>query len=152
MYISTVKYENLDVFALLDGTIIKKRILYFPRLKNLLKMFSFYNTLGVVVQIDQETMPELFPEAEAAVALLKNYNPTPVALEPCATGKAAVLSLIVRLPSGGNQRSPAGQTGLAIASALVSLGSVEQKYKENENKVVVNSSTKCQSPTAASGV
>ncbi|XP_053204126.1 attractin-like protein 1 [Panonychus citri] len=54
-------------------------------------------------------------------------DPTPIALEPCATNKAAVLSLILRLPSGGSSTVPPGQTGLAIGSALVSLGTLDQK-------------------------
>lgn len=41
--------------------------------------------------------------------------PSPIALEPCAGGGAAVLSLLVRLPAGG-------LAGLAAASALVTLG------------------------------
>ncbi|KAJ6222083.1 hypothetical protein RDWZM_000628 [Blomia tropicalis] len=78
-------------------------------------------------------------------------NPTPIALEPCNNGKAAVLTLIVRLPSGGQQIPPSGQTGIALASALVSLGNVslEQNYKEDKgsdkgpcNKVAANSTTK----------
>nr|XP_032523599.1 attractin [Danaus plexippus plexippus] len=47
--------------------------------------------------------------------------PAPVALEPCRWGRAAVLSLVVRLPQGGAGRAPP-QGGLALASALVTLG------------------------------
>lgn len=76
-----------------------------------------------------------------------NNNPTPIALEPCSTGKAAILSLIVRLPTGGMHCPPAGQTGIAIASALVSLGTVPLDQKSNKdndcpNSKVINSSNK----------
>ncbi|CAH4035307.1 attractin-like protein 1 isoform X2 [Pieris brassicae] len=47
--------------------------------------------------------------------------PAPVALEPCKWGRAAVLSLLVRLPTGGTGRAPP-LGGLAVASALVTLG------------------------------
>ncbi|CAH0721263.1 unnamed protein product, partial [Brenthis ino] len=47
--------------------------------------------------------------------------PAPVALEPCRSGRAAVLSLLVRLPTGGSGRAPP-LGGLALASALVTLG------------------------------
>ncbi|XP_026729048.1 attractin isoform X2 [Trichoplusia ni] len=47
--------------------------------------------------------------------------PAPVALEPCVGGRAAVLSLLVRLPTGGTGRAPP-LGGLAVASALVTLG------------------------------
>ena len=58
-------------------------------------------------------------------------NPTPIALEPCSNNKAAVLSLIVRLPTGNSGVIPIGQTGISIASALVQLGPVEQKMHDN---------------------
>ena len=36
--------------------------------------------------------------------------------------RAAVLSLIVRMPTGGKPYTPNGYTGIAIASSLVTLG------------------------------
>ncbi|GBP16940.1 Attractin [Eumeta japonica] len=47
--------------------------------------------------------------------------PAPVALEPCRGARAAVLSLLVRLPTGGTGIAPP-LGGLAVASALVTLG------------------------------
>lgn len=41
----------------------------------------------------------------------KEY-PNPIAMEPCNNNKAAVLSLIVRLPTGTEAHSPNGQSGL----------------------------------------
>ncbi|XP_073969504.1 attractin-like protein dsd isoform X2 [Rhodnius prolixus] len=53
----------------------------------------------------------------------KKECPSPIALEPCSGNRAAVLSLLVRLPTGGAAFTPHGQSaGLAIASALVTLG------------------------------
>lgn len=53
----------------------------------------------------------------------KRDAPSPIALEPCYGNRAAVLSLLVRLPTGGNPYTVKGQSaGLAIASALVTLG------------------------------
>ena len=34
-----------------------------------------------------------------------NLNPSPIALEPCSNGKAAVLTLLIKLPTG-NQSVP----------------------------------------------
>ncbi|KAJ8939067.1 hypothetical protein NQ318_008670, partial [Aromia moschata] len=59
-------------------------------------------------------------------------SPSPIALEPCCGNRAAVLTLLIRLPTGGELYTVKGQSaGLAIASALVTLGnprkmSVEQ--------------------------
>ena len=49
-------------------------------------------------------------------------RPSPIALEPCVSNRAAVLSLIVRMPTGGKAYAPNGYTGIAIASSLVTLG------------------------------
>ena len=49
-------------------------------------------------------------------------RPSPIALEPCMGNRAAVLSLIVRMPTGGKPYTPNGYTGIAIASSLVTLG------------------------------
>ena len=49
-------------------------------------------------------------------------RPSPIALEPCVGNRAAVLSLIVRMPTGGKPYTPNGYTGIAIASSLVTLG------------------------------
>lgn len=53
----------------------------------------------------------------------KRDSPSPIALEPCYGNRAAVLSLLVRLPTGGEPYTALGQSaGIAIASALVTLG------------------------------
>ena len=39
------------------------------------------------------------------------FRPSPIALEPCADQKAAVLSLLIRLPSGTLPYTPPGQSG-----------------------------------------
>ncbi|ODN01460.1 putative protein tag-53 [Orchesella cincta] len=48
--------------------------------------------------------------------------PSPIALEPCQGNRAAVLSLLVTLPNGGQPFAPAGQSGISLGSALVALG------------------------------
>ncbi|CAH0555288.1 unnamed protein product [Brassicogethes aeneus] len=67
---------------------------------------------------------EATPIAVAAEAKRKKRDaPSPIALEPCYGNRAAVLSLLVRLPTGGEAYTARGQSaGLAIASALVTLG------------------------------
>lgn len=53
----------------------------------------------------------------------KRDAPSPIALEPCFGNRAAVLSLLVRLPTGGEPYTGKGQSaGLSVASALVTLG------------------------------
>lgn len=37
--------------------------------------------------------------------------PKPVAMEPCSGGKAAVLTVLIRLPSGTSDLPPPGQSG-----------------------------------------
>ncbi|MCJ8738572.1 hypothetical protein PDJAM_G00037220 [Pangasius djambal] len=45
--------------------------------------------------------------------------PKPIALEPCSGGKAAVLTVLMCLPRGPSGFPPPGQSGIAIASALI---------------------------------
>ena len=59
---------------------------------------------GVVIQINRD-QTQANPKESGTHEC---DNPTPIALEPCATGKAAILSLIVRLPTGGMNCTPAG--------------------------------------------
>ncbi|XP_062330450.1 attractin-like protein 1 isoform X2 [Osmerus eperlanus] len=57
--------------------------------------------------------------------------PKPVAMEPCSGGRAAVLTVLMCLPSGPSPLPPPGQSGIAIASALIDTS--QQKpmdYKE----------------------
>lgn len=68
-------------------------------------------------------------ESENTISILsdakrkKRDAPSPIALEPCYGNRAAVLSLLIRLPTGGESYTIKGQSaGLAIASALVTLG------------------------------
>ncbi|XP_018573311.1 attractin isoform X3 [Anoplophora glabripennis] len=67
--------------------------------------------------------------------------PSPIALEPCYGNRAAVLSLLVRLPTGGEAFTSKGQSaGLAVASALVTLGyprkiSMDQIKSEKSGKL-----------------
>ena len=46
----------------------------------------------------------------------------PVAFEPLSCQKAAVLTVIVKMPTGDDEFSPPDQCGIAIGSALVTLG------------------------------
>uniref|UniRef100_F6R4A2 Attractin n=1 Tax=Monodelphis domestica TaxID=13616 RepID=F6R4A2_MONDO len=57
--------------------------------------------------------------------------PKPIALEPCFGNRAAVLSVFVRLPRGLGGIPPPGQSGLAVASALVDISQqMPIAYKE----------------------
>ncbi|XP_063699166.1 attractin-like protein 1 isoform X2 [Culicoides brevitarsis] len=80
----------------------------------------------VLVDIENKELLDTTPEVETITNVLKKRkkdSPSPIALEPCEGNKAAVLSLLVRLPTGGKSHSPLGQAaGIAVASALVTLG------------------------------
>lgn len=88
--------------------------------------------------------PLVISDNAAIVKRRKRDAPSPIALEPCSGNRAAVLSLLVRLPTGGEPFTPRGQSaGLAIASALVTLGNprkpsvdqcktTEAKYKSRK--------------------
>ncbi|XP_055502890.1 attractin-like protein 1 isoform X1 [Leucoraja erinacea] len=58
--------------------------------------------------------------------------PKPIAVEPCSGNKAAVLTVFICLPRGPTGTPPPGQTGLAIASALIDIS--QQKPSECKEK------------------
>ncbi|KAM4724146.1 attractin [Anableps anableps] len=70
-----------------------------------------FATINVALEADEEP-PDLIGGNVKSV-------PKPIALEPCFGNKAAVLSIFVRLPRGSGGIPPPGQSGLAVASALV---------------------------------
>uniref|UniRef100_A0A8D0D1I6 Attractin n=1 Tax=Sander lucioperca TaxID=283035 RepID=A0A8D0D1I6_SANLU len=70
-----------------------------------------FATINVALETDDEP-PDLIGGNIKSV-------PKPIALEPCFGNKAAVLSIFVRLPRGTGGIPPPGQSGLAVASALV---------------------------------
>ncbi|XP_061822707.2 attractin-like protein 1 [Nerophis lumbriciformis] len=58
--------------------------------------------------------------------------PKPVAMEPCSGGKAGVLTVLMRLPSGPTNLPPPGQSGLVVASALIDIS--QQKPSDFKDK------------------
>ncbi|XP_064629979.1 attractin-like protein 1 isoform X2 [Lineus longissimus] len=63
-------------------------------------------------------------------------HPSAIAIEPLHSQKAAVLSVILQLPTGDEQFPPPNQSGLYIASALVSLGhNRKQSFDKSTDKL-----------------
>lgn len=89
------------------------------------------------LEIDPKSPPEDVTTISVSDTLSrrKKEYPNPIAMEPCNNNKAAVLSLIVRLPTGSDAHTPNGQSGIAIASALVTLGG-------NTRKISIDSTVK----------
>lgn len=120
-------FLTLLIIAAILWKIKQRYDMYRRRQQLFLELQSMASRPFSGINLDLEKEPAGSREGDVFLPW-KNNNPTPVALEPCSTGKAAVLSLIVRLPTGGTGNVPAGQTGLAIASALVSLGTLDHKF------------------------
>ncbi|XP_043911831.1 attractin-like protein 1 [Protopterus annectens] len=59
-------------------------------------------------------------------------TPKPIAIEPCSGSKAAVLTVFICLPRGSSGVPAPGQSGLAIASALIDIS--QQKPTECKEK------------------
>merc|ERR1719189_1418538 len=94
------------------------------------------------VLVELERIPDTSAESSHhARKRRKKSRPSPIALEPCAGNRAAVLSLIVRMPTGGRSYAPPGTPGIAIASSLVTLG--------NPRKVSVDPTQKLEAETGA---
>ena len=62
-------------------------------------------------------------------------HPTYVGVETCRDGKAAILSLFVRLPGDHKTGRPCpGRSGLAVGSTLVSVNPSSKKSKDKSKK------------------
>lgn len=59
-------------------------------------------SIKVLVEIDGKEYIEIAPVLDSAAAAKKRKkeSPSPIALEPCVGNKAAVLSLLVQMPTG----------------------------------------------------
>uniref|UniRef100_A0A1B0BSW5 CUB domain-containing protein n=1 Tax=Glossina palpalis gambiensis TaxID=67801 RepID=A0A1B0BSW5_9MUSC len=92
----------------------------------------------VLVEMENRESIDLTQTMEGITNVNKKRKkdcPSPIALEPCSGNRAAVLSLLVRLPTGGLQHAPAGQSaGLAVASALVTLGNPRRPSIEHSKE------------------
>lgn len=71
--------------------------------------------------------------------------PKPVAVEPCSGGKAAVLTVLMRLPSGPTGLPPPGQSGIIVASALIDVS--QQKPSDFKDKSLALKNRKALAPT-----
>ncbi|XP_070211800.1 attractin-like protein 1 isoform X1 [Littorina saxatilis] len=54
-------------------------------------------------------------------------KPSAIAIEPTVNNKAAILTLLIQLPFGDSDYAPSGQSGMAVGSALVSIGTSTRK-------------------------
>ncbi|XP_053314088.1 attractin isoform X2 [Spea bombifrons] len=87
-----------------------------------------FASVNVALETDEEP-PDLIGGSIKSV-------PKPIALEPCYGNKAAVLSIFVRLPRGLGGIPPPGQSGLAVASALVDISQqMPLAYKEKSGAI-----------------
>ncbi|XP_034232301.1 attractin isoform X1 [Thrips palmi] len=93
--------------------------------------------------VDTDTQQSSIASLRKRKKMSRQDSPSPIALEPCCGNRAAVLSLLIRLPTGSEVFTPQGQSaGLAIASALVTLG--------NPRKVSVDPANKCDQKSSKS--
>jgi len=87
------------------------------------------------VLVEMERIPESENTLHTARKRRKKTRPSPIALEPCIGNRAAILSLVVRLPTGGASYSPHGVPGIAVASSLVTLGNPRKQSTDQTQKV-----------------
>ena len=78
---------------------------------------------SVTVEIDRKTDQAEKKETNSIdLRKRKKGSTKPVAIQPLSGHKAAVLSLVVLLPTGGKDLTPSGCSGVAVASALITMG------------------------------
>ncbi|CAL8281783.1 unnamed protein product [Merluccius merluccius] len=83
-------------------------------------------------------------EHTKVVQSLVDGPPKPIAVEPCLGGKAAVLTVLVKLPAGPLGLPPPGQSGVTVASALIDIS--QQKTSDFKDKTLGLKSRKAHPP------
>ncbi|XP_045109303.1 attractin-like protein 1 isoform X1 [Portunus trituberculatus] len=95
---------------------------------------KFYNNSAnkfIQNSISPDSLSSDLLDSLGTLKIKKKVNPSPIALEPCCGSRAAVLSLLVQLPTGTELYTPVGHPGgLAIASTLVTLGNPRKSSSE----------------------
>ncbi|XP_061186273.1 attractin-like protein 1 isoform X2 [Saccostrea echinata] len=91
---------------------------------------------SITVEIDRKYDPIGAEKKETDLRKRKKTNtkPSQIAYEPLNHQKAAVISLIVQLPTGDDEWTPNGASGVAIASALVTVGHHRKQSLEHGGK------------------
>ncbi|CAL1533125.1 unnamed protein product [Lymnaea stagnalis] len=82
----------------------------------------------IPVEMERKSSPAIVDKKDHLDSVLRRRKktvnkPSAIAIEPLADHKAAILTLLIQLPTGDADFSPSGQSGLAVGSALVSIGS-----------------------------
>ena len=109
------------------------------RIKQKFDMYRRRQRLFVEMeQMASRPFAQIYLDTTCTSTGVKSKTPTnPVALEPCDGNKTAVLTILVRLPTGGGQYTQPGQSaGLAIACTLVNLS--QNAHKNSFDSLVVH--------------
>ncbi|XP_025093871.1 attractin-like isoform X2 [Pomacea canaliculata] len=97
----------------------------------------------VCVEVDRKTesasgggipeRKELRDHVDSALRRRKKLTskPSAVAIEPLSGSKAAVLTLLIQLPFGDGEFAPSGQSGMAVGSALIAIGTNRKQSLEH---------------------
>ncbi|XP_071089503.1 attractin-like protein 1 [Haliotis cracherodii] len=88
----------------------------------------------VTVDVDRKTDPDKKDHKEVTELRKRKRGgskPAAVALEPLHNTKAAILTVIVQLPTGFEEYAPCGQSGIAMGSTLISYGNTRKQSVEH---------------------
>ncbi|GFO40944.1 Attractin [Plakobranchus ocellatus] len=82
----------------------------------------------IAVEIEKKSNPVVVDRRDHIDSVLRRRKkigskPSSIALEPLKDNKAAILTLLIQLPTGNSDYAPSGISGLAVGSALVAIGS-----------------------------
>ena len=72
---------------------------------------------------------------QALVCGLQECKCSPIALQPMAGQKAAILTVLIRLPTADEDYALPDQSGIAIGSTIVTIGTIEVDFIENNNNL-----------------
>ncbi|RUS90476.1 hypothetical protein EGW08_001744 [Elysia chlorotica] len=91
----------------------------------------------IAVEIEKKSSPAVADRKDHLDSVLRRRKkqmgskPSSIAIEPLKDNKAAILTLLIQLPTGNSDFAPSGNSGLAVGSALVSIGSNRKQSLEH---------------------
>ncbi|XP_059178870.1 attractin-like protein 1 isoform X2 [Physella acuta] len=91
---------------------------------------------SISVEVERKSNPAVVDKKDHLDSVLRRRKkminkPSAISIEPLADHKAAILTLLIQLPTGDAEFAPSGQSGLAVGSALVSMGSNRKQSLEH---------------------
>lgn len=99
-----------------------------------------------LLEINRRVLP--VPAPQPAIRRRHRPVPSPIVMEQCAGNRAALITVVIEGPTGGQQYAPAGISGINVGTALVADGSSRKDSGDRFHKADNKKSLKTLTPSS----